>query len=349
MLIYDPSKFLNLSSFADAALLEYKSRYSLLLEAGSRFDTLLQILLRESTLPYQSLKWRQKLDGSFRAKAARPDPSNPMRPKYECPSEQIEDQLGFRIVTYLRRDVQNISSLIVREFAVISTEDKAMHLLATKRFGYQSVHHVMKLRSDRASMLENRRFSNIRFELQIRTILQDAWAEIEHNVGYKPQYEKPDVTLERRFLSLAGVLEMVDAEFERIKDDAATSRAQVHKDFESDAEDVKITANSLELLISTRLGDGDLDKDVLITTADVVNAFGYPSIASLNSVIDKHQQSRAFKRLAIEYPDPVMRLYGILALEHGADNLRRLVAPSGVQPCSWDSFFSFVESAGSSP
>ncbi|MDO5684258.1 MAG: hypothetical protein Q4G46_15720, partial [Propionibacteriaceae bacterium] len=57
------------------------------------------------------------------------------------------------------------------------------------------------------------------FSVQLRTVLQHAWAEFEHDVRYKgtiPPEQVPD--LDRRFTLAAGLLELADSEFTTIRD-----------------------------------------------------------------------------------------------------------------------------------
>src|SRR5438309_774277 len=54
-------------------------------------------------------------------------------------------------------------------------------------------------------------------EIQVRTILQHSWAEIEHDIQYKSVSVIP-AEIRRRFMSLAGMLEIADREFQAIQD-----------------------------------------------------------------------------------------------------------------------------------
>jgi len=137
--------------------------------------------------------------------------------KYERLTD-ITDICGVRIITYFEDSVDRIAELIEREFAVdrANSIDKGA-TLDPDQFGYLSLHHVVSLRPERGALAEYRRFSGLKAEVQTRSILQHAWAEIEHDLGYKASLDVPR-ELRRRFARLAGLLEIADEEFTSIRD-----------------------------------------------------------------------------------------------------------------------------------
>ncbi len=122
----------------------------------------------------------------------------------------ITDLVALRIITYFESDV-GLAARLVEENHTVNWEhsvDKSkMH--DPDRFGYMSVHYVVRATSDIPELAE---FAGAQFEIQIRSILQHAWAEIEHDLGYKNREAVPR-EVQRRFYRLAGLLEMADEEF----------------------------------------------------------------------------------------------------------------------------------------
>ena len=89
-------------------------------------------------------------------------------------------------------------------------------ILGLKEFGYRSVHLIAKLKGSRARSPEYTDLQGIWFEIQVRSILEHAWAEIEHEVVYKSGIKYPRSTI-RRFAAIAGSLEILDREFGEIR------------------------------------------------------------------------------------------------------------------------------------
>lgn len=79
---------------------------------------------------------------------------------------------------------------------------------------------------NRCHLPENHLISDFSFEIQIRSILQHAWAEIEHELGYKSKNSPPQ-PIQRRFYRLAGLLEVTDEEFKQIRNDIEEYKIQV--------------------------------------------------------------------------------------------------------------------------
>jgi putative GTP pyrophosphokinase len=133
--------------------------------------------------------------------------------------DEITDLAGVRVITHFTDDAEAIASLIEAELDIDSDNsiDKR-RLLEPNEFGYLSIHHVAQLPERRASLTEYSRFKGLKVEIQTRSILQHAWAEIEHDLGYKTTIAVPR-KLRRRISRLAGLLELADQEFQTVRDE----------------------------------------------------------------------------------------------------------------------------------
>jgi len=176
-------------------------------------EAILRMALRD--LPVHNISARAKDLDRFASKAAKPDPIDPAKPKYSDPLTQIEDLAGARIITYVLRTLPVVEAVVAREFDVSERSDKADQLLEKASVGYRSVHLIVQFKPERTRLLEYQEFDGLKVEIQIRTILQHAWAEIEHDMRYKPNSE-PNKELSQRFTALAGLIEVGDREFDQI-------------------------------------------------------------------------------------------------------------------------------------
>ena len=159
--------------------------------------------------------------------------------KYHC-LDDIEDICGNRIITYFPDEVDAVAAIIQNEFDIDynSSVDKRA-ILDPDRFGYLSLHYIAKLSKQRLRLTEYTRFKKCRTEIQIRSILQHTWAEIEHDLGYKTKLAVPR-HIRRRFSQLAGLLELADDTFVQIRDTLA--------DYESNISDrIKKTPDSVQI------------------------------------------------------------------------------------------------------
>lgn len=133
--------------------------------------------------------------------------------------DEITDILGVRIIALFENDVERILNLIEDTFEVCEIVDKRKKELNNRiEFGYNSLHLVVKFTDSRCQLVEYQKYQDIRFEIQIRTVLQHAWAEVEHGLGYKSHFEPP-MSVKRKLYRLAATLEILDEEFENIRYD----------------------------------------------------------------------------------------------------------------------------------
>ena len=186
----------------------YDDRHGRHLQVAERVATLLGTVLRTGGVDVHDIRKRVKTRDSFIRKAA--------RPKYKQPWSEIQDVVGIRVITYFDSAARRASEIVEAEFEIdrVNSLDKSA-TLGTDRVGYRSVHYIARLAPHRLSLPEYAELDGICFEIQVRSVLQHAWAEIEHDRRFKHDGALP-ASLERRFSVLAGVLELADREFDEI-------------------------------------------------------------------------------------------------------------------------------------
>jgi putative GTP pyrophosphokinase len=109
------------------------------------------------------------------------------KPKYDDPLNQIQDQVGARIVTFYLSDVERVRVEIEKYFKFI--ESKKIVPESEREFGYEGRHFILFVPTDLLDEALSSDESNEFFELQIKTLFQHAWSEAEHDLGYKPSNE----------------------------------------------------------------------------------------------------------------------------------------------------------------
>lgn len=174
----------------------------------------------------------------------------------------ITDLSGIRIVCYFSSEVEQVAKIIEQNFAVIPelSIDKKK-LLDPDKFGYLSLHYVVKLSDARKDLPEYRRCQNLLCEIQIRSILQHSWAEIEHDLGYKSSFEIPR-DIKRRFYRLSGLLELADDEFTNLKVEIEEYSKNLKNQYILQNTEIFIDAISLNHYVMTSPTINEIDKSV---------------------------------------------------------------------------------------
>lgn len=169
---------------------------------ASSVEGVLENLLQTNKIEYLAITSRVKDLTSALNKIARKN--------YTNPQQQITDLSGIRIVVFFESDIDRVSAIIEDAFDVdeLNSSNKDTSL-AINQIGYRSVHYVCELGALRTSLPENSGLNGLKFELQIRTVLQHAWAELAHDRNYKFSGKLPKAA-ERKLFLYAGMLEIAD-------------------------------------------------------------------------------------------------------------------------------------------
>ncbi len=188
---------------------EYRRDLPLFKKAASDVSAQIREVLSKAGVMVAAVESRVKTEASLIGKLEHKGG------KYKSLAD-ITDILGLRVITFYLDDIGKVASALDRIFTIDwdNSVDKRK-LLEIDTFGYLSLHYICYLKD-----------TPYRFEVQMRTILQHAWANMNHDTGYKSGFEVPREYL-RNLNRLAGMLELVDEQFSKIRMELADYRRRV--------------------------------------------------------------------------------------------------------------------------
>lgn len=259
-------------------LSKFEEDHSKIQTYTKKLQLLVEEILEAKGLMVHSVSGRTKEKESLKKKV-----ENSADDHYKDLSD-ITDLCGVRIITYFSDDVDKAAEAIAQEFVIdnLSSVDKR-NQHDSDAFGYMSVHYIVSLSEDRIKLSEYKKFKGIKAEIQIRSVLQHAWAEIEHDLGYKTENAIPK-HLRRKFSRLASLLELGDEEFINIRENLKTYQEEVGTKLKNEPEEVELDKLSLLSFIPSKI----------ITEIDVEIA------KSCNYTLNKSQKNPTLSNAAIE-------------------------------------------------
>ena len=128
---------------------------------------------------------------------------------------EINDFLGIRIICPFLEDLSQVEQIISENFTILEVERKG-EKNSFREFSYDSIHLLIDIEEE----CENGFIPHVRkvCEIQLRTILQEAWAEIEHELIYKANFSLLNEPIKRKLASLNASLTLSDIIFQEIRD-----------------------------------------------------------------------------------------------------------------------------------
>ncbi|WP_418641356.1 GTP pyrophosphokinase [Sulfurimonas sp. ST-27] len=251
---------------------------------SSKVESLLSEVFEIENISYHIVTFRTKSIDSVRDKVS--------KGKYSKPIEQIQDFSGIRIITYVEDEIEKICEIIEKTFNIDNANSSnKSEALGIDKVGYKSIHYVASLDKSRLKLPEYKQYIGKCFEIQVRTILQHAWAEIEHDRNYKFTGKLP-LDIGRRFKILAGVLEMADREFNNISNEIDVIAKSTLENTKKGNLNIPINSTTLNQYLNTKFSSVFKDKDEIIpdTTKNLIHeieTFGLYTLADFDAIISK--------------------------------------------------------------
>ena len=211
---------MKLDMHCEMILDEYRDRLPILDKMREVVLGILQRTLKENNMVVTAIEGRVKTEKSLAGKLE-------LKGNKYHTIDDITDIVGVRIITFFSDEVDQIAALVERMFEIDwnNSVDKRK-MLEIDRFGYMSLHYICRIPKTLYEDPQQPLLNEIRFELQMRTALQHVCANMQHDTGYKSEVEIP-LEHQRSLNRLAGILELADEQFSRIRKEINDYRRNV--------------------------------------------------------------------------------------------------------------------------
>lgn len=225
---------------------EFCTRYP---NAAADFLGAIEDVLSDAGLTYDHVTARVKEWRSLRSKSRKRRPDGMLM--YPHPWQDIHDLIGVRVTTYHSTEIPRIIEALTEVFEVRRSVDKTAQTRVSGSFGYGSHHLILRVPPARVAPVLQA-YAGREFEVQIRTMLQHAWAEFEHDIRYKRRGNTGKLApeVDRAFTLAAGLIELADQQFDLIAAQQSATDTTAPIDL-----DVKFTAETLPGIIALLHGN----------------------------------------------------------------------------------------------
>lgn len=298
--------------------LEYEKNILLYEDFSKLIKGILEKSFKKNNITINNIELRTKSKENFIKKASKPSESNPNKPKYPEPLRDITDLAGVRVITFFLKTIIEINKIIYDEFIVKEKIDKSDTLIKEEKLGYQSVHYVIQLKDTNP---EYEKYKEFNAEIQVRTILQHAWAEIEHDIQYKSIQVIPQ-EIKRRFMDLVGLLEIADREFQDIYLKYKDIIHDIKKLIKSDRlVDVEITQDSIREYLNKKIGSDDRIRDYSFI-AKILIEFGFLNLKQVDDCIKGISPNKISKILHYSIQGQTSKFEDLLLVGMGEEYIK---------------------------
>jgi len=273
----------------------------LLADAGVTYD---RVVARVKDWPSMKAKaYKKRADGSW---------------MYPDPWKDIHDLIGVRVTTFHSTEIPVAIEVLRQSFTVERSVDKTAETRISGGFGYGSHHLILTVDENSADVTELADYAGVSFEVQIRTVLQHAWAEFEHDIRYKRGQEELDPKVDRAFALAAGLIELADQQFDQI--------AAAQYTDESSTAEVDLTAETLPGVLAMLLGNRfpRSRSENYRFLAEILAADGITTVAELDALLDDIDIDSV--RGALNYrfrPGQIRLIDDLLLRRYGQEHIRR--------------------------
>ena len=223
--------------------------------------------------------------------------------------DDVTDIVGMRVVTFYSADVDKVAAIVNEVFQVDwnnSVDKRKLHRLDS--FGYNSLHYICKLPKTVIDDPDMPLLNELRFEIQMRTALQHVWSTLDHDTAYKGNVKIPN-EYRRQFNRLAGMLELIDEEFSRLRNTLTDySRQMLALEASGRLDEVYLNVDTFRRYLEAQpfarlnqriaaINQAELYPAPMMPYFRVLQKLGFETLGDVNRLIDEH--SNDAYRLAV--------------------------------------------------
>lgn len=300
--------------------------------AAEDFASAIRELLSDAGLAFDSVTARVKTWRSLRIKAMRRGTDGEF--SYPEPWTDIHDLVGVRVTAYHSNEIPDVLAVLGDSLEVLRTTDKTAETRISGQFGYGSHHLVCRVGEDAPPGLAP--YRGQQFEVQVRTVLQHAWAEFEHDIRYKSADDVIDPRIDRAFALAAGLIELADQQFDQVAAilDEEHGDGGPEDDQDRDAADaVKLGAETLPGLLTLLLPTVPRSKsEHYAWLEELLDANGVETVGDLRDLVAPERVAAVGEALNYRFqPGHVRIIDDLLLAAFGAGHVDR-TGTSGAHP-----------------
>lgn len=264
------------------------------------------------------IKERKSLQGKLELKGS----------KYATIND-VTDIVGLRVITFYSDDVDKVAAIVKRTFDIDwekSVDKRKLHQMDS--FGYNSLHYICTLPKTVIDDPQTPELNTISFEIQMRTTLQHVWSTIEHDTGYKGDVKIPQ-EYKRQFSRLAGMLELIDNEFSRLRTTLIDYRRKVQSLVASgQLDDVLLDTETFRSYMKLQpfdrlnkriaaINQAEIYPTSLLSFIPILKSFGFNTLGDVQKFITTYEEEAyqlAISQLAFTDLDILSENVGLLNL-----------------------------------
>ena len=222
---------------------------------------------------------------------------------YADPLQEVTDQIGVRVITYVHSDVAAVAELLDEELSILDDRDLGEETARAGRFGYASRH--LLVRTEAGDDEQHPELVGERASVQVRTVLQHAWAEFEHDIRYKGNVpEDAAADLDRRFTLAAGLIELADREFATIRERIQAAAPGTLAELDAD----HIVGQELATFLAGHYSDaGWSHTDHYDWIAGLLAQLGIDTVDDLADLLTSVDADAVIRRMGYKYPAGAVR------------------------------------------